>query len=111
MARYLILFNAPEPMSEFMTRSTPEARQAGLEAWEKWRSEAEKTLTFEFGSVIQAAARIQLDAVAESPNQASNYAFAEGTKNDVTKALQNHPHLQRAGASIDMLEVLSMPGR
>lgn len=112
MSQFLILFNAPEAMSDFMIRSTPEERQAGLEAWTKWREEAEKTVKFEFGAVIQATQRIQQDELAESPNQASNYAFVEAaSKDEVVKALQSHPHLQRKDASIDVLEALSMPGQ
>lgn len=110
MGRYLVLFNAPEAMSLFMARNTPEERQAGLQAWMRWKEEAEKTVTFEFGAVVQAVNRIDQNGVGESPNQASNYAFAEAdSKDDVIKALQNHPHLQRKDASIDVLEFLSMP--
>jgi hypothetical protein len=110
MGKFLILFNAPEPMSEFMVRSTPEERQAGLEAWDMWREEAEKLVRFEFGAVVQAFQRIEQTGVANSPNQTSNYAFAEAaSKDDLGNALHNHPHLQRKGASIDVLEVLSMP--
>lgn len=112
MSRFLILFNAPEPMSEFMVRSTPEERQAGLEAWTKWKADAEKTIKFEFGAVVQAFQRIQKGELEVSPNQATNYAFAEtGSKDEVVKALENHPHLQREGATIDILEFLVMPGQ
>jgi hypothetical protein len=98
-------------MSEFMVRNTPEERQAGLDAWLKWKAVAEKTVKFEFGAVIQAVQRIGQGGLTESPNQASNFAFAEAdTKDEVVNALQSHPHLKREGASIDVLELLSMPG-
>lgn len=112
MKRFLILCNAPEPMSEFMVRSTPEERQAGIEAWNRWRTEAEKTVSLEFGAVVQAVQSIEQDKVGVSSNQAANYAFAEAdSKDSVVKALQSHPHLRRTGASIDVLEVLRMPGQ
>lgn len=112
MSRFLILFNAPEPMSEFMARSTPDERQAGLDAWVKWRAEAEKSVRFEFGAVVQAVQRIEQQELIASRNQASNYAFADATTKDkVVNALQSHPHLLRTGASIDVLEVLPMPGQ
>lgn len=112
MSRFLILFNAAEPMAEFMTRSTPEERQAGLDAWMKWKEEAEKTVKFEFGAVVTAAGRIEGTEVIASPNQASNYAFAEAQSKDIVEsALKNHPHLKRPNASIDVLEFLSMPGQ
>lgn len=112
MSRFLIVFNAPMPMSEFMVQSTSEERQAGLEAWDKWRAEAEKSVIFEYGAVVQAVKRILKDELVESPNQASNYAFAEAASKEVViKALQDHPHLQRNDATIDVLEVLPMPGQ
>lgn len=112
MGRFLILFNAPEQMNEFMARSTPEERQKGLELWTSWKKEAEKTVRFEFGAVVQAFQRIQKDELTDSPNQASNYAFAEAdSKEDVINTLKDHPHLQRKGATIDILEVLPMPGQ
>jgi hypothetical protein len=111
MSRFLILFNAPESMVEFMPRSTPEERQAGLDAWKQWKEEAEKTVKFEFGAVVTAVSQIEGSEVKDSQNQASNYAFAEAeNKEIVTSALKNHPHLKRNGATIDVLEFLSMPG-
>jgi len=112
MGKFLILFNAAEPMSEFMVRSTPEERQAGLEAWVKWKAEAEKTISFEFGAVIQAVQRIEQQELIKSTNQASNYAFAYAkTKDEVINVLQSHPHLKRTGATIDVLEILTIPGQ
>ncbi|GAC1387650.1 MAG: hypothetical protein NVS1B7_0190 [Candidatus Saccharimonadales bacterium] len=112
MSRFLLLFNAPEPMTEFMARSTPEERQVGLEAWKQWKVDAEKAIIFEFGAAITAVGHIQGSQVSESSNQAANYAFAEADeKNSLIKVLQDHPHLQRAGATIGILEVLSMPSQ
>lgn len=110
MARFLILFNASEPMSSFMARSTPKERQAGLETWTKWKTEAEKTVSFEFGAVVEALQRVENKEFKPSPNPASNYAFADAdSKEAVAAALRNHPHLQRADSTIDILEVLPMP--
>lgn len=110
MSRFLILFNAPEPMVAFMQRSTPEERQAGMEAWTAWKTEADKTIAFEFGNVVQAVGRLDSQGASEAANQAANYAFAEAdSKEAVIDALQGHPHLKRDGATIDVLEVLSMP--
>lgn len=112
MSRFLILFKAPEPMSQFMAQSAPEERQAGLAAWGAWKTEADKTISFEFGAVVQTVDHIGQDGTSQSPDQISNYAFAEArSKDEVVNALQTHPHLERAKASIDVLEVLSMPSQ
>lgn len=113
MSRFLILFSAPESMSDFMAKLSPDERQAGMQAWSDWKTEADKTISFEFGAVVQAAGLIRAvdkDVLQDSSNQASNYAFAEAESKEVlAAALKTHPHMGRDGATIDILEVLSMP--
>lgn len=96
-----------------MAKSSPEERQAGMQAWSDWKMQADKTISFEFGAVVQAVGLIGTaykDVLQESTNQASNYAFAEAeSKEALAAALQAHPHMSRSGATIDILEVLSMP--
>jgi hypothetical protein len=111
MAKYLILFNAPLPASKFMAQSSPEQRQAGMDSWMAWKEEADKTVKFEFGMPIEAVSRITPEGTTESDNVASGYAIIEGDREAVVKALETHPHLKRPDATIDLLEMLSMPGQ
>ena len=46
LAKFLILFCAPEPMSSFMNRSTAEERRSGLEAWTNWFNSIDKNIKF-----------------------------------------------------------------
>lgn len=96
-----------------MAKLSPDERQAGMQAWSDWKTEADKTISFEFGAVVQAAGLIRAvdkDVLQDSSNQASNYAFAEAESKEVlAAALKTHPHMGRDGATIDILEVLSMP--
>lgn len=111
MPRYLLVFNAPEPMDAFMARSTAQEIQRGMEAWTNWKAIADKTIMFEFGGVVKGVANVGPAGTVDSASQASNYAFAHAaTREAVVAVLQSHPHLQREGASIDVLELLAMPG-
>lgn len=111
MPKYMILFNAPEPAKEQMARSTREQMQTSMAAWLAWKDEAEKTVGFAFGNPLQAVARVTPTEAGESDNQASGYAMIEAdSKELVVEVLRNHPHLQRDGATIDILEVVTMPG-
>ena len=109
MAKYLILYNAPEKAGEFMAQSTPEQIAAGRAAWIAWKDEATKSVGFEFGSPVQVVGRVTSAGVEESDTIASGYSIMESDSQDaVMEALANHPHLKRPQASIDVLEMLEM---
>jgi hypothetical protein len=111
MSKYLVLYNATVPASEFMAQSSPEQMKAGMADWMAWRDEVVKTMKFEFGMPVQALSRITPDGVTDSNNQTSGYSIMESdSKEAVLEALKKHPHLQRPGATIDVLEMLVMPG-
>jgi hypothetical protein len=111
MAKYLILYNSSLSASETMAQATPEQMQASMDEWLAWRDEAVKTAEFEFGSPLQAASHITPDEVTTSDIPVSGYSIMEGESKEVIAALlQTHPHLKRQGATIDVLEMLSMPG-
>lgn len=111
MAKYLVLYNAKEPAKEFMATSTPEEIQAGMAAWMKWKGTLPESSNFEFGMPVQATSHIADGIVSESDSKASGYSILEADNKDaVVEMLKGHPHLQRPGASIDVLEMLSMPG-
>jgi hypothetical protein len=60
---------------------------------------------------LQAVSRVTADGVGDSDSQVSGYSIVEGgSKDAVTDLLKTHPHLKRPGASIDVLEMLPMPG-
>lgn len=107
----MIIHNALEPAREQMARSTPEQMQASMAAWMAWKDEAEKQVKFEFGNPMQAVGRVTRGGVTGSDNQASGYSMiVADSKELVLEVLQNHPHLQRDGATMDVLEMVTMPG-
>lgn len=97
--------------ADLMANASPEEMKASMGEWVKWRDEASKTLRVEFGMPLQAVGRITPDGVTGSDTHVSGYSIVEGaSKEAVIAQLRTHPHLKRAGASIDVLEMLSMPG-
>lgn len=111
MAKYLILYNSTETAEAQMAKATPEQMQTSMNEWIRWKDEAMKTVGFEFGMPLQAVARVTPDGVRASSSLVSGYSMMEGDDKDaVVDALKTHPHLKRPGATIDVLEMLSMPG-
>lgn len=110
MSKYLILFNSSTTAQEQMANATPEQMQASMSEWMAWQQEAVKSVEFEWGLPIQAVAQVTTTEVTDSTNKASGYCIMEGNKDVVAKLLQSHPHLKRADATIDLLEMIPMPG-
>lgn len=111
MTKFMILYNAPESASDTMANATPEEMKTSMEEWMKWRDEVSKTAKIDFGMPLQAVSRIDADGAGESDSKVSGYAMVEGDSKDaVVELLKTHPHLKRPSASIDVLEVLPMPG-
>jgi hypothetical protein len=110
MSKYLILFNSSTTAQEQMANATPEQMQTSMGEWMAWQQEAIKTVGFEWGLPIQAVAQVTTSKVSDSNNKASGYCIMEGDKDVVAELLQTHPHLKREDATIDLLEMISMPG-
>jgi hypothetical protein len=111
MSKYMVLYNADVSARDVMANATPESMQASMGEWLQWREVASKTFKVDFGMPMQAVSRVSNAGVKESNIPVSGYAMLEGpSKDELVELLKSHPHLKRPGASIDVLEVLSMPG-
>ena len=111
MAKYMILYNSIVSARDTMANANPEQMKVSMEEWKQWRDEASKVVTFEFGMPLQPVSRVTPEGVTEVDSQVSGYSTIESdSKEAVIEVLKNHPQLKRSGATIDVLEMLSMPG-
>ena len=111
MTKFLILYNSLTSASEQMASATPEEMQASMAEWIAWKDEVSQKVGFEFGMPLQAVAKLTNSGVGESSSFISGYSIMEGdSKELVEDLLKSHPHLKRDGASIELLEMLPMPG-
>jgi hypothetical protein len=54
--------------------------------------------------------RVTPSGVADSDSKVSGYSIVEADSKEIVNLFKNYPHLQREGSSIDILEMLTMPG-
>lgn len=111
MAKFLIIYNSTQSATETMANASPEQIKAIMDEWIRWQQDAGKTFKMEWGMPLQAVGRVTPSGVTASDIQAGGYAMAEGdSKEALMELLRSHPQLQRPGATIDVLEMLPMPG-
>lgn len=110
MAKYMVLYKSTKSAGELMAQATPEEMKASMAEWIMWKDKLDKSINFEWGMPLQAKDEITNSGIQDSESTVSGYSILEGDKNAITEVLKSHPHLKREGASIDVLEMLTMPG-
>jgi hypothetical protein len=108
MTKYLLLYRASVSASDQMANATPEQAQAGMDAWMTWADKAGSAIT-DMGSPTQ-----QVATIGEGTGGSGfvgGYSLMEaGSLDELEGLLDGHPHLMLDGASIEVLELLPVPG-
>jgi hypothetical protein len=110
MARFMVLYNSPESAADMMANATPEQMQEGMNAWMSWAQQCGDAIV-DLGVPMQAGKHVESGSTSDSQSQASGYSILQAdTLDAATAMLTGHPHLMVPGNSIDVLELLPMPG-
>lgn len=111
MARFMVLYSSTTSASQKMANSSLEEMKASVAEWLKWKDDASKTAKIDFGLPLEAVSRIASDGITDSSSRVSGYCIVEGeSKVAILELLRTHPHLKMSGTSVDLLEMLAMPG-
>ena len=107
MAKFLVLYRAPTSAREQMAGATPEQAQAGMDAWMAWSTKAGSGIV-DFGAPLGDG---QVIGSGTPHGDLAGYSILEGgSQDDVMKLLEDHPHMHTPGGSIEVRELLSVPG-
>jgi len=105
MAKFLILYRAKVTAAEQMSQTDPEQAQAGMQAWMDWAQKAGDAV-LDLGSPLGV-----VDAAGDGGDPIGGYSILQAESAAALSAvLDGHPHLGWGG-TIEILEMLSMPGR
>jgi len=111
MSKYMVLYYTPIQPKELMANANTEDMQASIDEWNNWKDNVSKSVKVEFGLPLQIIGHITLEGSSESNSQVVGYAIVKGdSKDEIMEILQTHPVLKRPDASIDLFEMISMPG-
>ena len=108
MTKFLLLYRSTVSAADQMSGASPEEAQAGMDAWMSWASKAGSAIT-DMGSPTQSVATI--GGPAEGGSSIGGYSLMEaGSLDELRGHLDGHPHLMMDGATIEVLELLDLPG-
>ena len=110
MAKFMVLYNSKMSAAEVMASATPEEARAGMDAWMAWAQRAGEAVV-DLGVPLGSGNHIEGGETITSSNEAAGYSILQADSlDDVTTVLEDHPHVQVPGNTIDVLEFLPMPG-
>ncbi len=111
MKKFLVLYKASQSGFEQMKNATPEQQKAGMDAWMTWMKKAQSFIV-DMGSPLGSSARVDKNGHAEATkNDLGGYGVLQAESREaLARALEGHPHFMTPGGSIEIVEIMPIPG-
>jgi hypothetical protein len=110
MKKFLVLYKAPASSFELMRKATPEQQKAGMDAWMAWSKKASASIV-DMGAPLGKSMRVTKGGSAPSTNDLGGFSILQGeSKEAVAESLKGHPHFSMPDASVEVVELMAMPG-
>ncbi|MCA9588873.1 MAG: hypothetical protein KC657_26335 [Myxococcales bacterium] len=110
MKKFLVLYRAPKAAFEQMMKATPEQQKAGMDAWMAWGKTAASSLV-DMGAPLGKSLSVKKASVTPADNDLGGYSIMQAeSKEALAKTLEGHPHFMMDGGTIDVVEVMPIPG-
>jgi hypothetical protein len=115
MKKFVVLYRSPITAMEQMRSATPAQSKAGMDEWMTWNKKAGKTVV-DLGAPLGDAKAVKANGAAQSigggaAGYVTGYSIMQAdSAGKLEAALKGHPHFKVPGASIEVLEVMQMPG-
>jgi hypothetical protein len=110
MARFMVICRSSVSAREAIANTTPEQMKSGMGAWMDWAAKAGDAI-IDLGSPLALSTRLGPGSSTAGGDDISGYSLMQAASApDLADVLAGHPHLAQPGCSIDILELLAMPG-
>ena len=110
MKKFLVLYKASASAFEQAMKSTPEQQKAGMEAWMAWGKKAAGAIV-DMGAPLGQALRVTPGGASPTKNDLGGYSILQAeSKEALAETLKGHPHFMMGDSSIEITELLPMPG-
>ena len=110
MKKFLVLYKSSVPAAQQIASATPEQMKAGMDLWKAWAQQAQKAI-IDLGMPLAHANEVAGSSVRPSDSRVSGFSILQAeSERAVTDLLKSHPHHRAPDASIEVLEMMPMPG-
>jgi hypothetical protein len=110
MTKFMVLYRSTTSAREQMADATPAQMKAGMDAWMVWAGKAGDAVV-DLGAPLAYATHVNQGTATPGSDDITGYSVLQAeSAAAVSGILDGHPHLEMPGNSIDVLELLAMPG-
>lgn len=110
MKKFLVLYKASAAAFAEVMKATPEQQKKGMDEWMKWGEKAQKSIV-DMGAPLGKAVLVTPKGATPTTNDLGGYSILQGeSKEAVAESLKGHPHFQMKESSIEVVELMPMPG-
>jgi hypothetical protein len=93
-----------------MKKASPEQQKAGMDAWMGWSKKAASTIV-DMGAPLGKSMRVTKGGTAPVTNDLGGYSVLQAESKEVlAQSLKDHPHFRMPEGTIEIVELLPMPG-
>src|SRR6266496_3735842 len=112
MKKFLVLYKAStEAFHQMMKSSTPEQQKAGMDAWMNWSKKAGSSLVDMGGPLGKSVRVAKGGAVSPVVNDLGGYSVMQAeSKEALASTMKDHPHFMMPDSSIEIVELMPIPG-
>jgi hypothetical protein len=110
MKKFLVLYKAsPAGFAEVM-KSTLEQQKALTEQWMIWFKKTAGSIV-DMGAALGKSLLVTTAGAAPATNDLGGYSILQAeSKEALAEVLKGHPHFAMSGSSIEIVELMPMPG-
>jgi hypothetical protein len=110
MAKFVVLYNAPQSAEATMDNNDPAAAAEGMKLWTDWAGRTGEHLA-DMGAPLGNGQEITPAGVSAADANVGGYSLLEADSVEQAVALMDgHPHLMMPGATIQVFQALDIPG-
>ena len=111
MKKFLVLYKASAAAFEQMMKSTtPEQQKAGMDLWMAWGKKAAASIV-DMGAPLGKTLLVTPHGASPATNDLGGYSILQGeSKEAVAASLKGHPHFMMPDGTIEVVELMPVPG-
>ncbi len=111
MKKFLVLYKASKSGFDQMKSATPEQQKAGMDAWMAWSKKAAASIV-DMGAPLGKSLRVTKDGASPpASNDLGGFSILQAESNEaLTGMLEGHPHFMMPDSTIEVVELMPMPG-